>query len=51
MPRQTVHFADIAVLVDRFGVEVVRRKVVASVYEDAVKISLLAGHPMKGFDI
>ena len=51
MPRQPVDLAQIAVLVHRLRVEVVRGQVVASVHDHAVEVALLARHAVQRLDV
>ena len=51
VPRQAVHLAQVAVLVDRLGVEVVRGEVIAAVHDDAVQVALLARHAVQRVDV
>ena len=49
--RQSVHLAEVAVLVDRLGVDVGRRQVIAPVRHQAVQIALVARHPVQRIDV
>ena len=51
VPRQAVHFPQVAVLVDRFGVDVVCREVVAAGDDQAPQIALFPGHAVQRIDI
>src|SRR5205807_9284591 len=48
--RQPVHLPQITVLVDRFGVDIVRREMIASGDDQAPQVSLLAGHAVQRLD-
>ena len=49
--RQPVHLPEIAVLVHRLRVDVVRGQVVAAVGDEAVQVALVAGHPVQRIDV
>src|ERR671921_1833946 len=51
MTGKSVHLSDITVLVDGFGKKIVGSKVVASVDDDAVQVSLLPSHPVQRLDV
>ncbi len=51
VPRQAVHFAEVAVLVHRLRIHVVRREVIAPRQDQPLQLPLFARHAMQGLDV
>ena len=51
MAGQAIDLTQVAMLVDRLGMHVVRRQMVAPGHDQAAKVALLTGHPMQRLDV